>query len=512
MARRPWQETRRDCLGVAYQPGFAVGPRYLRNGQNIRRGTGCMIEKRRGSYQLLDPGDVSAVITGIFQWSPPGNAHQLVLVTLGGELLTAPPAGSTTTITITNEGGPLALTSAPRFAPFRIGATPTLFIASGALAAWDDATLDLAVADAPAAIDVRVYRDRLFAIAGKRLSYTAVADGSKWLPADGGGFADIETYDSADLVRLARCGSSLLLFKADSCSRFTGSGANSIDISVGTEGVSNELGCFAPGTLVELQDAEGVGDAVFCLTRRGPALFTEGGVRLVGDAIASEWRDWYGAAVESSATAEHHKSRQEIWLTISSSVAFPNQRTWIYHYPSGSWWGNQALGFTPRVYGSIVMASSGTLYDGQPFLLASGSDGQLRLLDVPYMERCADDATIAGGLLDGTAVALNATLGHVRGLEPGQEVVVRELVLLGQVWPVDRPGVGYGAGEVRVVWASELGSGSTARFQSASSAINAHRVGLNARGRSIGLTIEELTDRQLQIHEIGWSGYLGRHA
>lgn len=508
--RAPFEATIDTCRGVNLQPGDrALDLHYVRSAQNCRHEAGKMLVKRTGSWKLNAASvGTGVVVGGLFDWlgAVPG---QILVVSDNGHLYTATHGSGTRTFT--DRGALGASANQAAFASFYQGGTNKVFIASeqaAGLASWDGGTLVTGIASTPAsAIGLRTYLDRLFCVnRSRRLYYSAIADGTAFSVASGGGFADLGIGGDDKLVGLARVGSSLLLFTADACARFAGSGPSNINLATDTEGVSNAYGCIAPRTILELQDAEGVGDAVFCLTRSGPALFTEGGMTPLWEPLLSEWRGLDMNLTGTLGVAVHHRGRQEVWVAVTQGGGSVNARIWCWHYPTNSWWGpwvrgtvNQWATLAPFVYDNV-----GDAYEGEDFVLSAvGSDIYVEDYRKAGSNR-QDQATAADGT-GGTAISVSVGLAPLTGPTVRDELVVRQLEAL--VATNGGTSLGY-------AWTaqdrSQAGSGSGSISYGSSPTPYARRARTAARGRRVAFTLTDTSAYNMELHGLSFTGYRAR--
>ncbi len=513
MARRPFSLTVDRCLGVNLQPGdHALPPHYVRRAQNARHEAGSMWAKRTGSWKLNSNAlGTQPAAGGLYQWMGASPSQILVVSASDGHLWTA--ATGIGARTFTDRGALGASAADAAFAGFYQAATPKVFIATGqvgGLASWDGATLVTGIATTPASpTALRPYLDRLFVVNNtRRLYWSKITDATAFDVASGGGFADLGVGGDDKLVGLARVGNSLLLFTRDSCARFTGAGPSNISLATDTAGVSAAFGCIAPHTIVELQDAEGIGDAVFCLTRSGPALFTEGGMTPLWDALRREWRDM-SPLFAASAIAAHHRGRNEIWITITSGGSgTTNDRTWCWHYPTNSWWGPWVLPTTPTAWRALcpfVHENTGLASDGQEFVLsAAGSNVYLEDYRIGGDNR-QDRATNADGT-GGTAVSLAVDMAPLTGPNAFDELVLREIASLNH----------ENGSHLAYSWSNldglQVGSGSGTLEGGSSTVATTHRARLNARGRRLGVTLSDAGSKVQEVHAVTFKGYTGRRS
>jgi hypothetical protein len=217
----------------------------LRRALNARQYVLGGYQKRGGTQRLqLTAIDGGAEVTGVALWRPA--ARELVALASGNLYYKA-----LDDVDFTEVAGALSTTEYARFATWRDGSDILLLFADGQFRTWDGSTLVEEITDAPAALDVAVYKGRVFAIDGtKRLYGTALRNYEAWAAGDGGVFQDIETYDAEGIIAIAKAGSSLLIAKENSIARWTGVSEDEIRIDVETEGVSPIVGCRSRRTFI----------------------------------------------------------------------------------------------------------------------------------------------------------------------------------------------------------------------------------------------------------------------
>ncbi len=330
----------RGGVNTSFNPD-ALDATELRASQNARAGKYGAIEKRKGTKRIHTDTFVSPV--GMFVWDDPTNGRSVVVAS-NTEFYHKTLAATTFTEVLSTLT--TLLVHYYIFAQHRIAGTATLYFAdNGALRKWDGTTLTTSISGAPGAYYITVYKTRMFATDGSKTLYWSKIDAPEtWSATSGGGQADVETYDSEGLVGLASAGSSLLLFKEDSIARYTGVTAAEIRIDRETEGVSNDVGCIAPSTIVTFED-----NFVFFLSDRGAYIASEVGVQAIGINIECYLDDNVDTDRWGLSSAVHHKGRREIWMTIPVTNG-NSYETWIYNYRLGSWWGPQLF-----TYNALVM-------------------------------------------------------------------------------------------------------------------------------------------------------------
>lgn len=418
------------------------------------------------------------MIHGLFQWDAPGVAGELVALAAGHLFHKAP-----TDTEFTQVAASLTTSRIARFAPWREGATIVLYFADGALRKWDGTTLTSTISNAPSATDVAIYKGRVFAIdETKKLYASKIRDGDEWQLAQGAVQADVETYDTEGLRRILVAGSSLILFKEDNIARFTGVDPADIRIDTETEGVADDVGLAALGSLVR------VDEAFMFLSQKGWYLGNEASVEPTGLQVQAEFDS---EAVDISAVlAEYHKDRNEVWCSK------PDGDTWIYNLRSRSWDGPLTT-LTPTALARYERAN------GSETLVWGGADGYVREEDVESIGAKSD--VLRDGSA-GTATQLDIEFPVILGGWAARTKSFPDLLYLqadlGTAWN-DPDG-----GRAEVYWTSELGSGSVF-IESKGPGIKSYPFKLAARGRRITIGIREATSELTKIYGLSATPALG---
>ncbi|MCK5316329.1 MAG: hypothetical protein KAJ55_00365 [Anaerolineales bacterium] len=348
------------------------------------------IVKRVGSQRIhTDTLESGAAIFGVHQWD---HATEKLAAVCNGDFFHKTLAETTWT----NVAGTLSTTVRAIFQQHVIAGSPTLYFANGEYCKWTGAALTEAVAGAPSALFIAFYKGRMFATDGtKTLYWSKIADPDTWAAPDGGS-DPVGVSDAEGLVGLCPVGASLLLFKEDSIARFTGTTQDTIKVDEETDGVSADIGCIAPGTILRVEDF------CFFLSDRGPHIATEAGVQDIGVKIQTDMLALDGT-YRSKSWAEHLKSRNEVWLFVPENGETTNNVFWIWNYRTGSWTG-------PHIFSSAFDASVTCPYelaDGTESLLVGGYDGLIRDGNVESVG-AVDDVIVAG--TGGTNITLSTTL------------------------------------------------------------------------------------------------------
>ena len=464
----------------------------VRLARNARLSTlGAVV--KRAATQRLHPGVIGAAadVVGLQQWDAPAVAGQLVALSAGNLYHKALADADFTLV-----AGALSTTRRARWAAHRDGANVVLYFADGALRSWDGTTLVQAVAGAPAAREIARYKGRMFAADGtKRLYWSEVADPTLWDVGAGGGFADVETFDSDGVTGLIVVGSSLLICKANSIARFTGVGQQDIQIDTQTEGVSAQVGVIAPQTLVSLEAA------AFFLSDRGPYIADESGVQEAGLKVSPEF-DFANRALWGEAVAAYNRRRREVWVFLPAAGEAGNLTGWVMNLRTRSWSGPWSFGFGASVLCRYQLA------DGSESVAVGGYDGFVRDGDVDALPSARDDVLADG--TGGTPIELDVELPPLLGGAPGRMKAMRGIASveadLGAVYDA----VAGTGGRLEVYWSSELGAGSV-HVPSRGAGAKDYRVHLTAlMGRRPVLGLRDSTAERTQLAGVVLPLSLGR--
>lgn len=441
----------------------------IKNGRLAPRAQGA-VQKRYGGQRVHDTAIGSgAQVYGVTQWDAPAGS-QVVAIAAGHfhhKLLAATE--------FTQVASTLSTTRRARFVAFRSGGSIKLYFAEGALRSWDGTTLVTSIASAPAAIDIAHYKGRPFAISGtKTLFYGKVGDFTKWAAADGGGQADVETFDSEALQRILVVGGSLLLFKEDNIARYTGINLETMRIETETEGVSDSVGIIAPDSLV------GLPFGAFFLSDKGPYLATEANVQELGLKVSKEF-DYANREQWHNAVAAVNRRRKEVWLWIPAQGETQSATCWCWHWPTQTWHG-------PWPSFPASVACEYERADGTHTILRASYDGFVREEDKESVGG-KDDVLRAG--TGGTAIEIEIKWPFL-GEDPGRIKSLRRKL---QNVEADLGA----AGSLVAFWESEMGSGSVA-IASAGSGLRDYGYELRAKGRRLTLGLRESTTEAVTIH------------
>ena len=290
-------------------------------------------------------------------------------------------------------------------------------------------------------------------------------------------------YGTEPIKALKACGASLLIFKEDSISRFTGTTSDDIRIEAEVQGVSPDVGCMAPMTVVRVEDY------VFFLSDRGPYIATEAGVQAIGAKVEDQFSDW-----DSDAVAVHNRGRREVWLFdgAASSSEF-----WIWNYRTQSWTGPHTFGDTFHVCTAARYERS----DGTESIVLAGHDGYVRDGDIEDNDAKDDVLNDDSG---GTNITMQCKLppllfgdpSTVKLLHPTQWIHADLLT----------------SGSLQTIWDAELTSQDTLTISSPGTGLKEHKVRPACRGRRPYLTLKDATSEIITITGVTLEAEMGRRS
>ena len=270
------------------------------------------INKRLGSQYLNDSAlSASHAVQNGYTWLKDDGTEQLLAV-VNGTLYQANYGIPTTWTAIS---GSLKTTGAPSMVGFRDATGEVVYIADGdttnpALNKWNGTTLTTHMASTPTKItQICLYNQRLFGITGgdSKIYWSGLNNGdSLGVAASGGGEAIIRTFGDQKITGLAVNGASLLVFHETGISKFTGLTQDDIAIAAGAQGVTNDVGCVAPRSIVSTPDV------VFFLSDRGFYAANESAVRPISLKLDPLIKSLDFATTENVIGA-HNRIAKEIW-------------------------------------------------------------------------------------------------------------------------------------------------------------------------------------------------------
>lgn len=371
------------------------------------------LRKANGSIRI-HTGTVAsgADVDGVFQWENPSGDLETVAVA-GGNFYHKVEADAAftevTTLTLPT-GEPI------HFQVHRDGSAIVLYFADGtALRRWDGTTLSTVSGAPSGATLLELYKGRMFTTVGKTLYWSQTNEPETWAVVDGGGFADVETYDTQDISGLLTVGSSLLIFKRDNVARFTGVSNADIQIDSQTDGVSSEVGLIGVRGLAKVEEI-----SVFA-TDRGVYVADEMGVRDISGKIRRAYEEANWDAMDSVVVA-YNRRRHTVYLGIPTGSSTVPDEWWLYNTRLQAWCGPRLYPWTGTVCASRYEDGS-----GRESLVCGATDGILRQMD--YEEGvCRDDKARAG--TGGSTIAWQVKLPELVFGYPSRQKSLRTLQIL----------------------------------------------------------------------------------
>lgn len=439
--------------------------------------------KRYGTQRVHDAAISSSTadVLGGVQWDAPSSSGEIVAIA-GGNLYYKTLAATD----FTEVASTFSTTVRPEFRSFLVGGSRRLYIADGGtFKHWTGAAIANVGGGSQSFTLLEVYKSRMFGgvASSKTLYWCDVADPTDW---SGGGSAPIETYNDEPLVALCTVGSSLLLFKEDSIARFQGVSRDDIQIDLGTEGVSPDLGCVAKGTVVRF------GQRVFFLSDRGPCVATESSADMIGDRINDALADISKSNWQHAVAVNDKANRTiQLWMPSGSSG---NDIGWFWNHELNAWTGpHNIAGSSYTIYSAWGVENS----DGTENVYLGGGDGRVRDSDLAsaYDDRTRSDT-------GGTAITMDVEypvlfggdLGAVKMMHPTQ-IIHADLKT---------------SGSLQVITSSDLSPSSTVTVASAGTGVRPYKVRPACRGRRPKLTLRDATSERVEITGLDLELELGR--
>jgi hypothetical protein len=455
----------------------------LRYARNMRRWESGGYRKRPGSKRIhTDALGAPTRIIGGHQWQNPSAAEEIVVIS-NTDLYYKSLAATTFTLV----AGGLSTTVPPRFCAHREGATIKLYIAEGSLSYWDGTTLDESITGAPSAIDLGIYKGRLFAVDGtKALHWTQINEPENW---DGGASADVETFDTEGCVALAPVGSSLAIGKRNSWSRFTGVSNQTIRIDRESEGINQNIGVLARHTVIPVENW------FFFVHDRGPYLGDEAGVYFIGQGI----ENYLAANVDYSnlenAVATYDQGTRKILLMYpTGSSSTQNAEGWLFDMETRTWEGPiDFQGFNASCLIQHVRT------DKTKGFLVGGYDGFVRD-GWPTTALWKDDVVNAG--TGGTAIPAKVTLPDIIGGNPGLQKSLRAWQNVSCDLDDD--------GELYIDWTNEDGeTGTIGPITSQGAGVNDYPWKSKGKGTRLTLSFREETANDFKFNGVSQNLHAG---
>ena len=449
-----------------------------RNARSLRHGAA---RKRSGS-QRLHTDILAGTPQGAVQWDPPSGSQEVIVS--NGCLYYKLTSATTFSMVIAG----LSTSSKVSFTIHRILGVPILYLTDGTnIKSWNGSVLGV-VSSAPAVGTIEVYKSRMFGTgADKYLYFSVIDDPEGWSALNGAGQAPIETYDTEPLVGQRVVGGSLLLFKEDSISRFTGYSRKDIEIDTETDGVSSETGLYAASSLIRIEDV------AFFLSDRGAYLATEASARYIGEPIELEMDGNWNRSALNGAVAVQNRRRREAWLFVPAKGSSTNDICWVYDYDHKVWFGPWDFPF------SVAAACRYERADGTESVLLVGTDGIARDGDVDGVG-ALDDVLVAG--TGGTKVAME--LGY-RQFTFGDPSLVKLCHLTQHV----QADLGE-KGELIISLETEEHDRELPPIRTKGVGLKDYRFRPACRGRRISFTLADYTDEIVEVNTLSLRAKPGR--
>lgn len=365
------------------------------------------------------------------------NASGNVSGTGAGSMQVFKTAFGTDTFPVLWQTGAAAFSSQPAFfVPFRAnsaGAPLVLYIASGGhYYSWDGVSV-LTQLDTPPNTNavpltsaIISYHTRVFAMTAalsvpgafpKTIFWSKIGDATNFTTGDKtfGGSDVTDFLTGQQLTALEVIGSSLLMATRDCVMRFTGHASDDIVISQDTEGISAEVGAIGPQALKRYENVAAL------MTDRGPYAVTETYVQPIGEQLNPDWFALDQVNLPSMCI-EYHRARKELYFAVPrSGDGGLNKTIFSQAVRLQAWQG-------PWTYPFDIFCMT-KYYDanGVPNVLAGGSDGFVRLLDIGNL----DDVLYNG--TGGSNIAIRVEIPVMHFGIPGLKKALKWLVMQAQL-------------------------------------------------------------------------------
>lgn len=447
----------------------------LRNAGNARVGQQYgSVAKRAGTKRVHTTAvGGGAPVLGLFQWTNPAGARQLVAICNGD--LYHKIEGATE---FTEVAGSFSTTVKPTFAVHRVAGAPTLYIADGTLRSFNGSAIS-AVAGAPAGLRrIAEYKKRLFGAAGptsSTLYWSKVLDPTVWAAPDGGS-APVNVYDSEGIVALEKVGSSLLPLKGNTIARYTGVSSDNIRIDQESHGVSGDYGVLAAESVLRVEQR------VFLVSDRGPIWASEAGTEPAGIKVEPAF-DAFDPDLLVDAVAANHRRQREVWVYIGATG-------YCLNYRLNSWTGPWELPF------DVVSAARFEQDDRTESVYLGGDDGFVRQADVGTK----DDVLLSGS--GGTNITLDLELPTLMFGDPTSRKCFTDF---------QEVAADLGAsGELQIIFNSDLFGEHTQTIESLGAGVKQYPFRIPSHFNRGTLTLREATSEIVQINGLVLQAGLSR--
>lgn len=383
---------------------FALAENEIRRAENARLGDALELRKRRGT-RLLQAAPLSGVgataVRGGHGWIR-ANASAIEVVACGGQLHTATYGLPTA---FTPRVGAIDAAAVPSFATFRDATQPVVYVADGGLLNKIDAAgnVTINIAGTPNVSWIVPYNQRLVGGDGTSQVYASgFGNGDTLGSAAPVGFTGlVETYGEGAVVAGGVAQGTLFLFHPTAISTFTGIALDDIRIGSDTQGLTPDVGCAAPRSVVSLDMG------VLFLSDRGFRIATPAGVVPISATIDAALRD-LDTTQWGRVWGVHARRRREVLFYL------PDVGIYTYAYQpdgTGVWMG--------PLTGALIDPVTTALWEsedaqGRPIVLRGAADGRVDVLDYRttdgrVLDRVAADGT---GGTPFTMVAQCRTMTH----------------------------------------------------------------------------------------------------
>lgn len=375
----------------------ALAPNQFRRGDNGRLTSFGAFTKRGGTQRTAGALIASTTVQNGYTWFQSGGT-QVPMAVCGGTLFTTSYGSFPLTWTQRGSTGALSTLVTPSMVQF-VNATSvqSVYIADGGLLnRCTGTTLTTNIASTPSVNVVEVHNERLWGCGDSTypdsIWYSALNNGdSLGIGASSGGQIIVRTFGKQDVIGLKSVGTSLMIFHRQGVSRLTGYGQD--DISVAPAGITGDVGCIAPFSIVR------VDNVAYFVSERGLYQATEQGVTPVNDPQTPDPLSiilpQMSATNIANIRAVLNRGTREVMIQV------PGYGVFLYHTILRAWCGPWADGYQSPETNCLFEATNASNY---PIVLRGDALGFISECDRPnvYLDNVVSDGT--GGTTYASAI------------------------------------------------------------------------------------------------------------
>lgn len=359
-------------------------------------GTLGAVLKRTGSRKMHSSALASgSAITGVTQWVEPSGGKRQIVAIADGKLYYRNEGGDAFSGSFTEVSpSPAFSTSTPqRFATFRSTSTNAqlrLYIADGSVVyEWDGTSLSRIDGSnsIPSAELLVPYHTRMFyndPQRKKHIVWSKIGDATDAqvvaLDVSSGGEAIVDVLSGQAITALAVAGGALLIATEDSVVRFIGYSSEDIRVEQDTEGLSPTIGIPGPNAVANVEKFAAL------VSELGPYIASESDLQAIGLKVEDQF-DALDRDRLDEASVALHKGRREVWFAVPATDDTDLQTVYVYSLRLSAWSGPFKYPFS---FQSIAPFEDPL---GDEYIMAAGSDGYLRHLDVGAVDDAASDGS-----------------------------------------------------------------------------------------------------------------------